>query len=82
MGNVTTTPAIIGEDPCLIQNLGPDILYVGYQDVTSSNGVQVASGGHAVIGETNDPVYVVSVGTSDVRILGRGENLYSPPASS
>ena len=71
-----TTSAPLGSGPRLIQNLGPDILYV--QDVTpatTTDGVKVASGSSIVIGG-GESYYAVSAGKSDVRVLGRGLGIF------
>lgn len=65
----------LGSGPRLIQNLGPDALYV--QDVTpatTTDGVKVPSGSSIFIG--GQAYYAVSDGTSDVRDLGRGLGIY------
>jgi hypothetical protein len=82
MANVTTEATGIGEGGFLIQNLGPDPVYIGFSGVTTSDGIEVASGVSLVMGETGETVYAVSIGTSDVRTLDRGEGLFYPPASS
>lgn len=82
MATVTDTPVLIGDDSYLIQNLGPDDLYVGDSSVTTSTGVQVNSGESLTVGATNGSVYVISDGTSDVRTLTRGLGVYdSQPAA-
>lgn len=76
--NVGETPIRIGSASYLIQNLGPDNLYVGDEDVTDENGLQLAAGESVARGVTNAATYVVSSGTSDARILGRGTGFFSP----
>ncbi len=56
----------------VIHNNGPDILYVGASNVTTSNGFPLAVNEKMAIdiqGNTNVWVYGVSAGTSDVRVL-------------
>ena len=68
--------AALGPGPRLIQNLGPDALYV--QDVTpatTTDGVKVPSGSSVFLGGT-EVYYAVSDGTSDVRDLGRGLGIF------
>lgn len=52
----------------VIQNLGPDILYVGGETVTTSNGIRVAANEKISV---DGPIemYGVSILTSDTRIL-------------
>lgn len=78
--DVTTTPHRLGSSGYLIQNQGPDALYVGEDDVDEDIGFRVLSGEAVAVGDTSWDIYVVSEGTSTVEILGKGEGLYSPPA--
>lgn len=77
--NVTTTPSRLGNSGFLIQNLGPDTLYVGEASVNSDNGFRVISGAAVVVGDTTWDVYVVSEGDSEVYLLGEGGGIYAPP---
>lgn len=75
--NVTTTAVAVGtasDEYPLIQNLGPDKLYVGLDStVSAATGVQLDVG--RAINTANRVVWVVSAGTSDVRLLGRGNQI-------
>lgn len=73
--NVGTTPVTIGRFPCLIQNLGPDLLSVGQEGIDTGEWVEVASTHSVSIGATSINTQVVSAGTSDVRILGSGTGI-------
>ncbi len=79
--DVTTTPHKLGSFGYLIQNLGPDDLYVGEESVDSDTGFKVPSGSAVTVGNTAWDVWVVSDGTSEVYTLGEGGGLYSPPAA-
>lgn len=81
MSSVGTTPVQIGDDSYLIQNLGPDPLYVGNSDVTTDTGVQINTGESLTVGVTETDVYVVSAGTSDVRTLIRGLGVFDNESS-
>lgn len=74
---VLEEPVSIGTNGVLIQNLGPDILYVGELIVPPENWVPVASNQAISVGGSNTPTYVVSDGTSDVRLLGQGSGMFS-----
>lgn len=52
----------------VIQNLGPDILYVGGETVTTSNGIRVAANEKLSVDGPVD-MYGVSILTSDTRVL-------------
>jgi hypothetical protein len=80
--DVTTTPQRLGSSGYLIQNLGPDPLYVGESTVTEDNGVKLESGVCVVVGNTSNDVYVVSEGTSEIQLLGEGMGLFSPAAEA
>lgn len=81
MPSISDTPVALGSSSYLIQNLGPDNLYVGESTVTVDDGVKVAAGEALAVGSTNSPVFAVSDGTSDVRTLGRGMGIFSPAAA-
>lgn len=73
----TTAVPITDTNLKLIQNLGPDDLFVGFEGVTSATGVRVAAEQAISIGATNKPVWVVSSGTSDMRIMGGAMGLHA-----
>lgn len=75
MASVGTTAVHIGSG-LLVQNLGPDDLYIGESTVTEANGVFVAAGNSAAVGYGLS-YYVVSSGTSDVRVLGGGVGVFT-----
>ena len=77
--DVTTTPVALGTSAMLIQNLGPDALYLGEADVTDETGVLVSPGESLVVGNLNHPLYAVSSAASDVRILVRGQGIFPAP---
>lgn len=70
--NVTNSATQVAGQAALIQNLGPDDLYVDpSSSVTVGNGLRVAAGkAVAVTGSVN--YYAISEGTSDVRVLVNG----------
>lgn len=86
MASVTTTPVALFVGPLLIQNLGPDDLYVGQSDmnenplVTSSNGFRLSTGESVSIGTITSKISVVSTGTSEVRYLSSGTGVYAAVA--
>lgn len=75
MPNVGTTPVnLAGKNP-LIQNLGPDPLYVSdASTVTASTGVKLTVGQSLVVATAKGP-WAVSGGTSDVRLVNRGAGI-------
>ncbi len=75
--NVTTSPVALPQYACLIQNLGPDTLYLAEPTVSVGAGVQVLVDQAVTIGASNSVMYAVSEGTSDVRILGEGLGMFS-----
>jgi len=83
VAEITDTPVEVGSSSYLIQNLGPDKLYVGGSSVTVETGIELQVGQALTVGETRSSVFVVSDGTSDVRILDRGMGIFTtnPPAS-
>ena len=74
---VLEEPVALPTKGCLVQNLGPDTIYIGESDVSSGDGVTVLVNEAVAIGAFNRPVYAVSDGTSDVRLLGRGTGMFS-----
>jgi hypothetical protein len=65
----------------LIQNLGPDAVYIGGTAVTTETGFRVSSGEALAVGTATSMLYAVSDGTSDVRILNRATGIFTftPP---
>lgn len=61
----------------LIQNLGPDAAYVGGASVAPETGFRVSAGEAVSVGLATNTLYVVSDGTSDIRILSRGIGIFS-----
>jgi hypothetical protein len=77
MPSVGSSSAQLGQGPCLVQNLGPDDLYVGVSDtVTTGDGIRISAGDSASVGFTSSPLYGISSGTSDVRLLAAGTGIY------
>lgn len=79
MPTITTTASPIAS-ASLIQNLGPDTLYINEGSVTAQTGVRVSVGEALVVGTSNDTLYAVSDGSSDVRVLGRATGIFSAEA--
>lgn len=77
MPSVSDDAVIISNGPGLIQNLGPDEVYIGEDGVTSSTGIKVLSGQAITMAVPNEPTYAVSAGTSDVRFLSRCQGISS-----
>lgn len=82
MPSVGETPVPLGVDAYLIKNLGPDDVYVGNSDVTTSNGFPLTMGDSLAVGYGNESTFAVSDGTSDVRILPRGSSVVYAPAAA
>jgi len=80
MPTVGDTRVSLGGQAQLIQNLGPDKLYLGGPDVTEDDGLEVLSGQTVSIGPLNDELYAVSDDTCDVRTLVRGAGLFTTPS--
>lgn len=81
MPAVTTSEVELGEGVMLIQNLGPDALYVWDQPgVTTSTGVEVSTGRAVAVG-SGFIHYGISAGTSDVRTLAGGLGLFDADVS-
>lgn len=74
---VLDEPISIGNNGVLIQNLGPDTVYVGELAVAPESWLPISANGSIAIGTSNTPTYVVSDGTSDVRLLGQGSGMFS-----
>lgn len=54
----------------VVQNLGPDKLYIGFDaNVTSDNGIEVPVGGVFAGNDYTGDLYGISAGTSDVRYM-------------
>lgn len=83
MASVSTIPVSLAAGPLLLQNLGPDDLYVGhsYADgtptVTPSTGFRLSTGESISVQSTSTKISVVSVGTSEVRYLSAGTGVYA-----
>ncbi|AOZ64953.1 hypothetical protein SEA_JAYLOCIRAPTOR_3 [Streptomyces phage Jaylociraptor] len=87
MSTVTTTPVILNAGSQLIQNLGPDDLYVGQTadgvaTVTTANGIRLSVGESISYNNQNTKPSVVSSGTSEVRTMHSVTGVYlaSAPA--
>lgn len=63
--------------PCVVQNLGPDTLYLGEATVTAGAGVKVEIDKAVTIGGTNSVIYAISDGECDVRILSQGLGMFT-----
>ena len=75
--NVGTTPVNLPGGYPLIQNLGPDPLYIGdLGTVTPATGVKLAPGQSFTAGGRGGGPWVVSSGTSDVRLAKRGTGIF------
>jgi hypothetical protein len=74
--DVTTTPVSLGTGAQLIQNLGPDALYLGDASVDEDTGVLLNANESIVVGNLNHPLFAVSADTSDVRTLSRGQGIF------
>lgn len=75
MPSVTTTAQRI-PSAGLIQNLGPDEVYIGESSsVTTSTGLEIVAGESLAVGNTNANLYAISAGTSDVRTLTRATGI-------
>jgi hypothetical protein len=82
MPTATTEVVNLGEGVKLVQNLGPDLLYIeDNPNVTAETGVQVTAGDSVSAG-SGETHYCVSAGTSDYRLLGEGTgyHLGTPPS--
>jgi len=74
---VLEEPIALPKQGCLVQNLGPDTITIGEANVSSGDGITILINEAIAIGNVNQPVYVISDGTSDVRLLGRGTGMFS-----
>lgn len=87
MSSITATPVSLINGPLLLQNLGPDDLFVGQSDmsgnplVTQANGFRLSTGESISFGSTSSKISVVSTGTSEVRYLSSGTGVYTAVAS-
>lgn len=77
MPTVGATPTLLKPSARLIQNLGPDPIFVGEEGVTDADGIQLLAGQGMSVSYTNYNLYMVSSGTADVRTLGQGGGLFS-----
>lgn len=87
MSTVTTTPVILNAGSQLIQNLGPDDLYVGptadgVATVTTANGIRLSVGESISYNNQNTNPSVVSSGTSEVRTMHSVTGVYLASASA
>lgn len=88
MSAVTTVAVALGPGPRLIQNLGPDDLYVGSSNmngdplVTAEDGIRLSSGESISLQSTSSKISVVSSGTSEVRHLSSGTGVYPVSAAT
>jgi hypothetical protein len=74
---VLEDPVALPQYACLLQNLGPDTLYLAEPTVSVGAGVAVAVNQAVTIGASNSVMYAVSDGECDVRILGQGLGMFS-----
>lgn len=79
MTAVADEPVGIGTGPQLVQNLGPDVIYVGGPNVDDTTGFTVQPGETFAMLYNGTPSYAVSAGNSDVRRLPGGSGMYSTP---
>lgn len=79
MPTITTTAVPIAASG-LIQNIGPDPVYIGEGSVTTTTGVRLSEGQALAVGSSNGKLYAVSSGSSDVRVLPRATGLFSAEA--
>lgn len=78
MPSVGSTDAVLIADvPGLIQNLGPDSVWIGGSDVDDTSGVKVLPGQSITTAVPIVALYGISSGTSDVRFLGRCTGIFS-----
>lgn len=76
MPNVGTSPVNLAGEYPLIQNLGPDPLYIGDRStVTAATGVRLTTG-QSFTASKSSGTWVVSSGTSDVRLVNRGTGIH------
>jgi hypothetical protein len=80
MPTFNTTPSTVSAGG-LIQNLGPDALYITDGDDPENDGVRVEVDQAIAIGFANGVLTAVSDGESDVRILGRATGIFPTPTS-
>lgn len=79
--DVATTPVSLGTGSKLIQNLGPDALYLGGETVDDETGVVLNANESIVVGDMTHPLFVVSAAASDVRTLSRGLGIFPAPTA-
>lgn len=84
MTNVGTTPVSFGTDGQLIQNLGPDLLYVQSDpSVDATTGLQLGVGDClSTLYSTGGLLYAVSAGNSEVRELISGTGIFHTTAGT
>ena len=81
MSSVTTAQVTIGNGQALIQNLGPDALYIGDDGVDSTSGIKLVAGKALSVAFSDTALYAVSSGTSDMRLLPDGTGVFDAPAA-
>lgn len=80
MPTITTSQVLVTAS-ALIQNLGPDDLYVAdVNPATTSNGFKVEEAESIAVGGGRT-YYAVSAGTSDVRVLGGASGVFEDAVS-
>ena len=77
MPTVEDMPVLLKPAARLIQNLGPDPIFVGEEGVTEDDGIQLLAGQGMSVSYTNYNLFMVSSGTADVRTLGQGDGIFS-----
>ena len=78
MASIGTTAVNLGKNGQLIQNLGPDDLYIApTPSVGLSSGFRIVPGESLSFGYSNDPMYAISGGTSELRSLSGGTGMYA-----
>ena len=88
MASVTTNAVSLEAGPLLLQNLGPDDLYVGHSamdgtpTVTAEAGFRLSAGESISVQSTSSKISVVSSGTSEVRYLKSGTGVYAAAADT
>lgn len=78
--DVTDEAVALGNSAQLIQNLGPDDLYLlPHGAVSEENGTKVVAGQAVAVGFSNGGMWAVSSGESDVRLLVGCTGIFSLP---
>ena len=80
MSTIDTTSVTLTTSGALVQNLGPDELYIAdVSPATSTNGFRLESGESLAVG-SGRTYYAVSAGSSDVRLLGGASGVFDDVA--